>query len=55
MKKNNISVVIATYNSAEYIEDCLKSVPWAEEIVIVDDGSTDNTLEIVKKYTNTDY
>ena len=50
-KKNNISVVIATFNSAEFIENCLKSVDWAEEIIVVDDGSTDNTVDIVKKYT----
>ena len=53
MPKIPISVVTLTKNSQEIIEDCLKSVSgWAEEIVIVDDLSTDHTLEIVKKYTD---
>src|SRR5687768_11740244 len=55
MIKNNISVVITTFNSAQYIEDCLKSVDWVEEIVVVDDGSTDATLDIVKQFTSNIY
>lgn len=48
---NKISVVISTYNSAKDIKACLDSVKWADEIVVVDDGSTDNTVEIAKHYT----
>lgn len=52
-KKVPISVVIVVKNGQEIIEDCLKSVyGWAEEIVVVDDLSTDKTVEIVKKYTD---
>ncbi|MEK7570647.1 MAG: glycosyltransferase family 2 protein [Patescibacteria group bacterium] len=50
-----ISVVISTFNNEKQIETCLKSVAWADEIVVVDDGSTDKTLEIVKKYTSQIY
>lgn len=48
--KPKISVIILTRNEEEIIADCLESVRWADEIVIVDNQSTDKTLEIVKKY-----
>lgn len=52
-EKIRLTVVTLTKNSQEIIEDCLKSVSdWAGEIVIVDDTSTDRTLEVVKKYTD---
>lgn len=54
-KKLTISVVIIVKNEETKIEDCLKSVKWADEIVVVDDGSTDNTVQISKKYTNKVY
>jgi len=47
----SISVVISTFNSEEKIEDCLKSVVWAQEIIVVDGTSNDKTSDIVKKYT----
>jgi glycosyltransferase involved in cell wall biosynthesis len=51
--KISLSVVTLTKNSEGIIEDCLKSVcDWAGEIIIVDDMSTDKTLEIVSKYTD---
>lgn len=56
----NISVIVPTYNVAEYIEEGLLSVLGqtypAYEIICVDDGSTDGTIEIIKtlqsKYPN---
>lgn len=47
-----ISVCLATINEEENIKDCLESVRWADEIVIVDGQSTDKTVAIAKKYTN---
>lgn len=46
-----ISVTIITLNEASKIEDCLKSVQGvADEILVVDSGSTDRTEEICRKY-----
>jgi len=51
-KKNNknIGVVIIAKNEEENILDCLKSVEWVDEIVVVDGGSTDRTGEISKRF-----
>ncbi|MCJ7792456.1 MAG: glycosyltransferase family 2 protein [Candidatus Marinimicrobia bacterium] len=49
---NKISVCIATFNEEENLKDCLDSVKWAEEIVIVDGQSTDKTVALAKKYTD---
>lgn len=46
-----ISVIVITKNEENWIKNCLESVKWAEEIIIVDKGSTDKTIEIAKKYT----
>lgn len=52
-KKNSLSVVISAYNEEAKIEECLKSVAHiAEEIVVVDNQSSDNTVKIAKKYTS---
>ncbi len=49
--KPTLSVVLATRNEAENIERCLDSIKnIADEIVIADEESTDNTLELAKKY-----
>lgn len=41
-----ISVILATYNEGKNIRDCLESVKWVDEIVIVDGTSTDKTVEV---------
>lgn len=45
----SISVVINVLNEEKNIERVLNSVEWADEIVVVDDGSADNTLEVLSK------
>lgn len=50
MGKDKLSVVILTLNEERNLPDCLESVKWADEIVVVDSFSTDKTLEIAKDY-----
>jgi len=46
-----ISVVVITYNEEHNIERCLKSLGWADEIIVVDSFSTDRTVELAGNYT----
>ena len=52
-----ISIVTPTYNSEEYLEDCIKSIKAQSykdyEHIIIDGGSNDGTLDIIKKYEGT--
>jgi glycosyltransferase involved in cell wall biosynthesis len=45
-----LSACIITFNEERNLEDCLASVKWADELVVVDSGSTDRTLEIAKTF-----
>jgi (heptosyl)LPS beta-1,4-glucosyltransferase len=49
-QRSRLSIVILTKNNDDTIEDTLKSAQWADEILIIDSGSTDNTLQIAKHY-----
>lgn len=46
-----ISAVINTRNEAEYIVDCLESLSWVDEIVVVDMESSDATKQLAYRYT----
>ncbi len=46
-----LSVVIVTKNEADMIAGCLRSVEWADEIIVVDAESTDKTVAIARKFT----
>ena len=46
-----LSVLIVINNEEKQIEECLKSVKFADEIVVILDRCTDNSEKIVKKYT----
>lgn len=49
----NLSVVILTKNEENNIQDCLESVAgWANEIIIIDDESTDKTVDTASEYTD---
>lgn len=48
---NKVSAVIITYNEEENIFECLKSVKWADEIIVVDSYSTDNTVKLCKSFS----
>lgn len=49
---DRLSVTIITKNEEHNITRCLESVKWADEIVLVDCGSTDGTLTIAESYRN---
>ncbi len=50
-KKNNISLIVRTFNESKNIRACLESASWADEIVVVDSESTDDTVVIAREYT----
>lgn len=45
-----LSVVVITYNNADTLDRCLAAVDWADEIVVLDSGSTDATVEIALRH-----
>jgi len=49
---SKISAVISAFNEEKNLEKCLKSLSFADEIIVVDNQSSDRTLDIAKKYTN---
>ncbi len=53
--QNKISVIIITGNEENNIRDCLKSVSWADEIIVVDSESIDSTVLIAKEFTEKVY
>lgn len=48
--KVKISGLVLTHNSEATIQDCLESLKWVDEIVLIDDESTDRTKDIADKY-----
>lgn len=47
-----ISVVVIAKNEESRLDICLQSVKWADEVIVLDNGSTDKTFQIAKKYTD---
>jgi glycosyltransferase involved in cell wall biosynthesis len=45
---HKLSVIVITKNEAHNIRSCLESVSWADEIIVVDSGSSDDTVGICK-------
>jgi glycosyltransferase involved in cell wall biosynthesis len=52
---NNVTVLINTLNEEKNIKNCLETVKWADEIIIVDMYSDDRTVEIAREYTDKIY
>ncbi|HCJ67177.1 MAG TPA: glycosyltransferase family 2 protein [Elusimicrobia bacterium] len=50
MKKLSVSII--AHNEAEHLDKCLESISWADEIIVVDCESNDNTVEVARKYTD---
>jgi glycosyltransferase involved in cell wall biosynthesis len=50
-----LSIVIITLNEEEKIRDCLESIKWADEIIVVDSFSRDRTVGIASEYTDKIY
>lgn len=52
--KVTLSVVVLSYNNEQYLEDCLSSIERqgvdSYEVFVVDDSSTDNSVQIIKEY-----
>ena len=51
-KRSTVSVVITTFNNGDALARCLSSVTWADEIIVVDSSSTDNTPDVAKRFTD---
>ena len=47
-----LSVAVVTLNEEERLRACLESVVWADEIVVVDAGSSDKTMAIAREFTD---
>lgn len=58
MEKDKISIIVPIYNNEKYCSKCIKSIVDQTyrniEILIIDDGSTDNSLKICKEYAQKD-
>jgi len=55
MLNQKISACVMTLNEERNIRRCLESLTWCDEIVVIDSGSTDRTVEICKEYTERVY
>jgi glycosyltransferase involved in cell wall biosynthesis len=55
MEKASISAFIVCCNEERQIRRCIESIKWCDEIIIVDSGSTDKTLDICREYTQNIY
>lgn len=52
ISKPTLSVILITKNEAHNVVKCLDSVSWADEIIVLDSGSSDNTVDLCRQYTS---
>ena len=56
MRKETISIVIPVYNVEKYVRETLISVQnqtsEPDEVIIINDGSTDNSFQVIKEFKN---
>ena len=52
MTAPRLSVVVITLNEEDRIQECLASVMWADEIIVVDAGSGDKTVALAREFTD---
>lgn len=52
LPRSSISAFVVCMNEEQQIRRCLESVKWCDEVVVIDSGSTDGTLAIVREYTD---
>jgi len=50
MQRTSLSVIVTTRNEAVNLPACLESVAWADDVLVVDSGSTDATCEIAARH-----
>ena len=56
MSKPTIAVALIVKNEAQHLKACLETVhDWVDEIVVLDSGSTDNTEQITRRFTDKFY
>ena len=59
MSNSMVSIIIPVYNTEEFVEEAVRSIMNQTlqdiEIIIINDGSTDNSLSIIRKLANEDY
>ncbi len=55
MRSVSVSACLIVLNEEDHLPDCLDSVRWADEIVVVDSGSSDRSREIARRYTDKVY
>ncbi len=58
MNKPTLSIITPVYNSAKYLDECIESILSQSfrdiELILIDDGSTDNSFEICRRYSESD-
>ena len=56
INNNKASILVVNFNNAKYLDTCIRSILKQnyknKEIIIIDDNSSDNSIEVIRKYKN---